>query len=155
MSALLIFGALLSSRMEDPANGVVVRLEPQAVGSALTFDAYRPGDVALGYRLTKAETVWLGDAAVAAGRRQVLRLHYTNPTSLNSFNLIQVPSRSGLATRDACNEVLKLKLLDVPNDPSMTIVFRRVSGVEVGFYGTMLSVPSAETLLEGLVPIRR
>lgn len=155
MSALLILGVLLTSRTEDPENGVVVRLEPQAVGAALSFDAFRPGDLALGYRLSRAETVWLGDASVAAGRRQVLRLHYTNPTSLNSFDLIQVPSRSGLATRDACNEVLKLKVLDVPSDPSMTIVFRRIGSVEVGFYGSMLSVPSAEALLEGLVPIVR
>ncbi|MBX3096969.1 MAG: hypothetical protein KF812_08910 [Fimbriimonadaceae bacterium] len=154
MSALLLVGAILTSST-NPANGVVVRLEPQAVGTALSFSAYRPGDVALGYRLTKAETVWLGDPAISGGRKQVLRLHYTNPTSLNSFDLIQVPARAGLATKDACNEVLKLKLLDVPNDPSMTIVFRRASGVEVGFYGTMLSVPSAQTLLEGLVPIVR
>jgi len=152
MSALLLLGAALLSPV-DPANGVVSPLRPEEIGSALTFEAFRPNQVALGYSLRKAETLFIGTAS--GGRKQVLRLHYTNPNSWNSFDLIQMPTTPGLATRDAMHEVMKLKVMDVPNDPSMTIVFRRRGSTEIGFYGTMLSVPSAETLVDDMVAIRR
>lgn len=152
MPTLLFLGAVLLSPV-DPGHGVISPLRPEEIGPALTFEAFRPNQVALGYSLRKAEMLNLGTAN--GGRKQVLRLHYTNPNTWNSFDLVQMPVTPGLSTRDAIHEVMKLKVMDVPNDPSMTIVLRRRGHTEIGFYGSMLSVPSAEKLIDEMVAIRR
>lgn len=139
----------------DAANGVLIPLERETYVRQVPFTSYRLGAYALGYEFRKADMTYVGDAQAPGGRRAVLRLHFTNPTARNSFDIIQTTRSGALTTEQSVRQVLKLKTFEIPNDGTMTMVYRRANNVEIGFVGSIISGPSAQRVLDAMTPAPR
>lgn len=153
----LLAAALVAPTVPDatPANGVLIPLERESYVRQVPFTSYRLGDYALGYEFRRADMTYVGDPQAPGGRRPVLRLHFTNPTARNSFDIIQTPRSGALTTEQAVRQVLKLKTFEIPNDGTMTVVYRRAGGLEIGFVGSIISGPSAQRVLDAMTPAPR
>lgn len=153
----LLAVALVAPAQPDSTvpNGVLIPLKRETYVRQVPFAPYQLGAYALGYEFRKADMTYVGDAQAPGGRRAVLRMHFTNPTARNSFDIIQTTRSGALTTEQSVKQVLKLKTFEIPNDGTMTMVYRRAGTVEIGFVGSIISGPSAQRVLDAMTPAPR
>lgn len=154
LATAVLATSLLSQPTDSVQNGVVQPVLLPNIKQAFTFEGYKVGAVSIGYTLTMAQHMYLSDTTRSEGRRQVIRLHYTNRTAMNSFDILQTPARRDLTPEKSIEEAIKTKHFDVPTGNDIVFVAIRRGNTDVGLVGSMLSVPSAKEVLKNLEPIR-
>lgn len=136
LTAMICAAALSAPVLPDSALAEAAR--------KVDFPVFRPNSIPLGYSLIRA--------SVSSGTTgKVVRLTYLNKESKNAFDLVQ--GRAGSGTPDSgARQLLRQAGLEIDSDT--TFVSVRRSQTDVAFLGTLISLPSARTLVQGLTVIR-
>lgn len=120
---------------------------PHAVIAKAGFPVYGFSKHTIGYKLTQAQVHEIH------GGKKVLRLTYSNNASRDTLDLLQMPTGGGATPASRFKSIVKTGYVPLAFEANTTFVAGRKGKTDIGLFGTLLTKPSAEKLLQKLVKV--
>jgi hypothetical protein len=153
---LPLISALAPALVLSPESELIRVIQVEELKTQAGFQIYIPDSAHIGYTLREATitSVQADGQLPGIGARKAVRLNYRNDRTSHEFDLLQSKTTSQINALKHGRRLIQMAKFPIHVDEHTTTFGVKKGSTDVAFFASLISEPSAKTLLGDLRPLK-